>query len=129
MNILIDPHEVALAANPMRFLIASTGSTGGGKSMNVFGISNVDTQENHTYVLNIFGVQRTITLKSTLVDSYDWPVATLGMSNSAWADMLQARIERTYEFATYYDITRASVKAAAVCFTAHTDINIFAEKT
>ena len=108
MNILIDPHEVATAANPMRFLIASTGSSGGGKSMNVFGISDIDTEEDHTYVLNIFGVERTITLKSAPADSFDWPVATTGMSNSDWADTLQARIEHTYEFATYYDITRAS---------------------
>ncbi|MEI6900732.1 MAG: hypothetical protein WCL00_12710, partial [Bacteroidota bacterium] len=106
MNILSNPHEVALAGNPMRYLIAATGSVGGNKAINIIRVDDVDGDEFHDLKVTFLGEQRTFTLRDSPGDAFEWPIAESGTTISDWADALQAQIERNYYLASNFEITR-----------------------
>ena len=109
MNILSNPHEVAMAGNPMRYVIASTGSTGGNKAINILRFEGVNLTEFDNLKITFLGEQRNFVLRDSPADAFQWPIADIGMTPSDWADAVQAQIERCFYLASNFEITRDSL--------------------
>ena len=109
MNILSNPHEVAMAGNPMRYVIASTGSSGGNKAINILRFDDVDFEEFHNLKVTFQGEQRNFVLRDSPGDAFEWPIGITGMSPSDWADTVQDQIERCFYLTSNFEITRDSL--------------------
>jgi hypothetical protein len=100
------PYLVGFAGNPMRYAVASTGSSGGAVSLIHINITGIDMVADHEMVVDLMGVERKFTLKDTPSDPFHLPVAGETMDATGWADALFDRLERNYSLVNDYDLSR-----------------------
>ena len=105
MQINQTPYLVALAGNPMRYLVAAGQPKDGVKALTTITFTDVDTIEDHSVTLSMLGGEKTLTLKDDPAENDQLPTGNAEQSPTLWAQSVYERMLQNYELVDNYDIT------------------------